>query len=451
MIHAMKRLAVPALVGAFGAAVSPSHAQTVASTVNTYNVPTTRVNDGSAYLFGNWSGERARLEDEGVAFQFGLTDEAAHNFTGGTRELTRNTSQVLLGSSLDLDKLFGWTGASFRVAITERSGHDLGNDAQIGNNQLIQEVYGLGQTWRTTQFWLQQNWLDGKVSVLAGRTQANSEFGHRECDFQNLTFCATQSTNMLRYWTGWPASVWAVRVKVATSADTYVMTGAYQDNPTYSDNRYATHHGLSLDNPGGTLGALIPLEFGWTPHVAGLPGRYQVGGWYDNGGAGDLATNREGLPLATAGGTARHRSAEYGGYVALKQQVSGDAGGRGTTLSLNYTQADHATAQTDRQVSLTVQYQGIGDRLADSVGMAVGATHASNYYAKFARAYNDAHPNDTALDVGGGYEKVVEAYYSWVPVPSIVVRPNLQYIADPGGSDGRHNAFVAGLKTMLTF
>lgn len=451
MIHAIRRLAGPVLTGALAAATAHAQATGAELSLNPHHLPETQVDDGSAYLLGNWNGERARLEDQGIAFQFGLTDEAAHNFTGGTKQLTRNTSQLLLGSSLDLEKLVGWNGASFRVAITQRSGRDLGSDAHIGNNQLVQEVYGLGQTWRTTQFWLQQTWLAGRVSVLTGRTQANSEFGHRECDFQNLTFCATQATNMLRYWTGWPASVWAVRVKVATSAETYIMTGAYQDNPTYSDNRYATHQGLSLDNPGGTVGALIPVEFGWTPQWRGLPGRYQLGGWYDNAGAPDLATNSDGLPLATAGGVARHHAGEYGGYVALKQQVSGEAGGKGMTLSFNYTQADHATAQTDRQGSFTLQYQALPFRPTDSIGLALGATHTSDNYARYARAWNRANPRETPIAAGGGYEKVVEAYYSWVPTPSVIIRPNLQYIADPGGSNAQHNAFVAGLKTMLTF
>jgi porin len=33
------------------------------------------------------------------------------------------------------------------------------------------------------------------------------------------------------------------------------------------------------NNPRGTTGALIPLEFGWQPTVGGLPGSYKVGAW----------------------------------------------------------------------------------------------------------------------------------------------------------------------------
>ena len=58
----------------------------------------------------------------------------------------------------------------------------------------------------------------------------------------------------------------------------------------------------------------------------------------------------------------------------------------------------------------------------------------------------------TGQDViaGRSYEYVSEVYYSWVPAPSVFVRPNLQYILHPGGTTRNRNAFVS-LKAGLTF
>ena len=57
----------------------------------------------------------------------------------------------------------------------------------------------------------------------------------------------------------------------------------------------------------------------------------------------------------------------------------------------------------------------------------------------------------TSTKVGDGYEYVAEAYYSWSPIPSIYLRPNLQYIRHPGGTSANHDAFIVGLKTGITF
>ncbi|MHC1479421.1 carbohydrate porin [Frateuria aurantia] len=418
--------------------------------INSYGVPYDQVIDGRAYLFGNWGGLRRRLQDEGVTFNVAVGDEMAHNFTGGSRHLTRNTTQSVFSSHLDLGRLIDWQGASAQITVTNRTGRNLGSDAQIGNNQLIQEVYGAGMSWRLTHFWLQQQLVDGRLSLQAGRTQVNAYFGHQDCDFENLTFCGPQATNMLRYWTGWPASVWGFRARWNLTANTYLMSGVYQDNPTLQSDDYIIHRGMFPDNPGGTLGALFPLEYGWTPRVRELPGSYQLGAWYDNAHGQDLVQNNLGKSLASAGGVPRRRL-QYGGYLAFKQQLTGDANGCGLTAFLNYTQADHATAQTDRQFSMGLQYHGIGRRTGDSVGLAFGATHTSNYYARYARLYNQLHPEVKALAVGGGYEKVTEAYYSWAPLTFLYIRPNIQYIVDPGGTRANANAFVFGIKSLLVF
>ncbi|WP_205299551.1 carbohydrate porin, partial [Escherichia coli] len=76
--------------------------------------------------------------------------------------------------------------------------------------------------------------------------------------------------------------------------------------------------------------------------------------------------------------------------------------GRGATVFLNFSQADRNTAQTDHQISVGVQYKGPFDRLADTVGFAVGATHNNGRYADFVRQTNARTGANTV--VGDGYE-----------------------------------------------
>lgn len=403
------------------------------------------------YLLGDWNGARTRLDERGISFQIGYVSEFAHNLSGGEREITRHADQWTFGTTLDLGKLWGWDGATFNAIMTHRSGDNLGADAGIGNNQLLQEVYGRGQTWHLTAFALEQTFLDDRLSWKVGRLTVGADFASFSCDFQNLTFCGSQPGNIVGgYWINWPTSQWATRLKLDTSDTTYVQIGAYQVNPTYIDDDYAQENGWKPDFPDGTTGALIPLEFGWTPTVDQRPGSYKFGVWYDTSGGPDLLLDTRHRPIALTGGEPLHRGARYGGYVNLQQQVSGEADETGVSVFLNISQADRATAATDRQIALGVQYRGPFGRADDMVGFAVGATHANRRAAEHQRLLNRLDPA-AAEPVDDGNEYVAELMYAWSPVPSITVRPNLQYVVHPGGAEENSDALVLGLKSSIAF
>ncbi|AJC23573.2 porin [Pandoraea pulmonicola] len=402
------------------------------------------------YLLGDWGGLRTDLAERGITLNLGYTGEAAHNFSGGQEKLTRYTDQWVIGSTMDLDKLVGWRGGTFQMTITDRNGRNLGADAGIGNNMLIQEVYGRGQTWHMTQFWLNQSFLGGRVQWKIGRLTVGEDFANFSCAFQNLTFCGSQPGNLVgSYWVNWPTSQWATRLKINTSEQTYVQAGIYQVNPNYVNDDYARSHGLSLDNPSGTTGALVPLEFGWRPDWNGLPGSYKFGVWYNTSNGKDLYQDVNHAPRGETGLAPRERNGQYGVYINFEQQVSGTAGGRGASVFLNISQADRETAAQDHQIALGLQYKGPFARARDVIGVALGATHNNGRYARYVRQQDQRLGTNTK--VGDGYEYVAEVYYSWSPMPSIYLRPNLQYIRHPGGTSANHDAFIVGLKTGITF
>ncbi|WP_019936278.1 carbohydrate porin [Bordetella sp. FB-8] len=404
----------------------------------------------SPYLLGDWGGWRTRLANDGVSFNLGYTGELAHNFTGGDKRITRYSDQWALGTTFDLDKLVGWKGATFQTTFTERNGRNLGADANIGNNMLLQEVYGRGQTVHLTDFWLDQKLFDNKLSVKLGRMTVGEDFASFSCDFQNLTFCGSQPGNLVgSYWVNWPTSQWAARVKLTTSKETYAQVGVYQVNPNYVNDDYARTYGWTLQNPSGTTGALIPLEGGWTPKVNGLPGSYKVGVWYNTSSGKDLYYDINNNSRAQTGLAALNHGGQYGAYINFQQQITGEPGGRGASLFLNISQADRATAQTDRQIAMGVQYKGPFGRPNDSIGFGIGATHNNGRYADYVNQLNALTGSHTVA--GDGNEYATEVYYSWSPIPSVFMRLNLQYVVHPGGTSLNHNAFVVGLKTGITF
>ena len=404
----------------------------------------------SSHLLGDWDGLRTRLADRGITFNLGYASQVAHNESGGTDRVTRYADQWVFGSALDLDKLWGWKGGRFQVTVTDRNGRNLGADANIGTNMLVQEVYGRSQTWHLTQFWLEQGWLDDRLQIKLGRLTVGEDLASFSCDFQNLTFCGSQPGNLVSgYWINWPTSQWAARIKWRTSERTYVQLGAYQVNPRYVDDDYARHSGWKLDNPRGTTGALVPLEFGWLPTLDGRPGSYKVGVWYNSSDGADLYLDVNGDPRGVSGLDPLRRRGQYGAYFNFQQQVTGSPGARGATVFLNVSQADRSTARLDGQIAVGMQYQGPFSRPSDSVGLAIGATHNNGRYARFVQ--ENSSRTGQNIGAGDGYEYVGELYYSWSPVPSVFVRPNLQYIVHPGGTTLNSNAFVIGLKTSVAF
>ncbi|SEM53658.1 porin, OprB family [Pseudoxanthomonas sp. GM95] len=405
----------------------------------------------SPYLLGDWGGARADLENRGVKFQFNWVNEVAHNFSGGDRDLTRSAGQVVAGATVDLERFVGWSGWSTQVAYTQRLGRTVDQDAKLGTSMQVQEIYGRGQTLWLTQLSIEKTMFDGRFSLKMGRLPINGDFGYADCDFQNLSFCAPQAGNIDGgYWYSAPVGVWAARARWNTTARTYLQLGAYQDSPVYGDTRWARRSAWKIENPGSTAGALIPLEFGWTPNWNGLDGLYKIGAWVTTGGGNDLVRNQDHGLLATDGGVPMHHTNSYGGYIAFKQQVHQIAGGGSTTLFLNLTKSDHATSQTSGQLSMGVQVAGAFGRSNDVFGFAMAATQSSSYYAEYARLYNLEHGADTIV-VGGGYEKTAEIHYAWSPIPSLSISPNIQYVVDPGGDSDHASVVVLGLRTIVNF
>jgi porin len=401
-------------------------------------------------LLGDWGGLRTRLYQNGIDFQLGYVSETAYNADGGDRKLTRYADQLTLGATFDLDRLLGWSNSKFQVTITDRNGKNLSADANLETLQQVQEIYGRGQTWRWTQFWYDQTWLDGALDLKLGRLGVGEDFMPFSCIFQNLSFCGSLPGNIVSTWYNWPVSQWGARLKLNFAHEWYFEVGGYQINPSYLENKNA----FKLNNPSGTIGALVPVELGWTPKlgVAGLPGSYRVGGWYDSSDQPDVFLAASHMPLVVSPGVpplTRHNSA--GGYAMLQQQVTAVDGNhsRGLSLFANFVQADRHTATIDQLITLGLFYTGpFNARPQDELGFAVGRTHVNSRVADGQALQNEVGLGPVAVQ---GSEYPVELYYSLYATQWLTLRPNIQHIHHPGGTSQNTDVVVLGLKAEVRF
>lgn len=391
------------------------------------------------YLLGDWNGKRTELAQQGIKFEANLLTDTAYLADGGRNEgadpLT--SAQLWLGTQLDMEKLAGWDGVTVRAVATARQGQstsvrDLQGDAAQWAN--VQGTFGRGnQDSRLTELSIEKNYKDQGLSIKAGRLGLGMDFNVMACDFASTAFCAAQMGKWQgNIWMNTPVAQWGARVKQQLNPEVAVQVGVYEFNPD-NGNGAKEGQGWSLDTDNAD-GVTIPAEVIWTPKslVNGLPGSYRVGGMYNT--ADDVANQKD---VATGEGKSR----TFAGWLAVEQQLTSTGNGRqGLHSFANFTWHDRDTNKVDNSQQLGLKYIGLVDSQPnDILGLAVNRVHVNDRFA-------DSRP---VYDASAEYN--IELNYSYNATKWLMLRPNLQYVINPGSSNKVDNALVVGLTTRVIF
>ncbi|PUQ99857.1 carbohydrate porin [Acinetobacter schindleri] len=391
------------------------------------------------YLLGDWDGKRTELAQQGIKFEANILTDTAYLAEGGRNEgadpLT--SAQLWLGTQLDMEKLGGWDGVTVRAVATARQGQstsvrDLqGNAPHMAN---VQGTFGRGnQDSRLSELSIEKTFKDQGLSIKAGRLGLGMDFNVMACDFASTAFCAAQMGKWQgNIWMNTPVSQWGARVKQQLNPEVAVQVGVYEFNPD-NGNGKAEGQGWSL-NTDHADGVTIPAEVVWTPKsfVNGLPGSYRIGGMYNT--ADDIANQKD---IATGEGKNR----TFAGWLAIEQQLTTTGSGRqGLHSFANFTWHDRDTNKVDNSQQIGVKYIGLVDSQPnDILGLAVNRVHVNDRFA-------DSRP---AFDASAEYN--IELNYSYNATKWLMLRPNLQYVVNPGSSNQVDNALVLGLTTRVIF
>ena len=413
----------------------------------------------SKWMTGDWGGERTKLIEQGIDIKADYVGEMGANLRGGydNDRTGRYSDQFGLGVALDLQKLWGWDNTQAKIQLTNRNGQNISNDRigdpRAGTLSSSMEVYGRGHMVRLTQFWIQHQMFDNKLDVKLGYFGEGEDFNTFPCDFQNLSFCGSQVGNYVNTWYNWPVSQAAIRVKYNITPELYAQIGAYNQNPSQLE------HGNGFKLSGsGTKGTVIPVELVWSPKVNSLPGEYRVGYYKSAADAADVREDVNGNDAATTGQAYRTHSSKKGYWFVAQQQLTshnGDAS-RGLNIAANATFHDKETNLVDNYQSIMLVYKGPFDaRPKDDVGIGAARLHVNDDVKKNAELLNVANGVDDYDNARFSpireTEYNFEINYGFHVTNWLTVRPNLQYVVQPGGVDKVDNALVAGLKIQSTF
>jgi porin len=278
------------------------------------------------------------------------------------------------------------------------------------------------------------------------------------CQFMNNSMCGRPKTAAdSSYYSSYPASTWAFRVKGRPRRDMYIQTGVYfAENGIYLDAQHRT--GFKL-NGANIVGYQIPVETQWDPRLGAhgnLGGHYKFGFNYEDVARPDNYYDTAGLPRASAGGTARIDPSSWQTYFMMDQKLiyyqdSGPASG--LTFLSGFIYNDPKTAIRDFEVYGALENRGfISSRPMDSVGLAFT-------YTSIAPGTRDTEALMMAEGKGGlpnhatGVQtnaEILEFNYAIHVARGMTFEPDFQYYFHPNGQHDLRNAAMLGFKTYIS-
>ena len=398
---------------------------------------TTAFDPNAAYLLGDWNGKRNSLAEQGIKFDANITVDTAYLADGGYKDQQdpTYTSQLWLGSHWDLEKLLGWDGVSVRTVVTARQGQSVSVDQisdplapQMAN---VQSSYGRGNSGsRLTEFSLEKQFKAQGISVRVGRFGMGTYFNAMSCDFQNTSFCAAQMGKWQGgTWYNTPVSQWAGMVKYQINPELSAQVAVFEFNPTNIKEKEGWN--LSTSNADGVT---IPLELVWQPKSAvnGLPATYRAGVMYNTA---DKIENQKDIVTGEA------KDHSYGTWFVAEQQLTQKGSGKqGLHGFMNLSVHDKTTNKIDNMQQVGLKYIGLFEtRENDILGLGLSRIHVSDRYRE----------SRSRLDKPAEYN--LELNYSYFPTKWALLRPNIQYVINPGATSHVDNALVLGLTSKLTF
>src|ERR1700693_704866 len=118
------------------------------------------------HLLGHWGGERTRLEQRGVKFDFQYVSDSLRNIKGEHQERFASWNRFRGTVDIDLGTLVGEQGLYFHATALWQGGGNLG--AYLG---LLTSPSGMSSanTCRLDSWWIEKRWVDGRITARVGQ------------------------------------------------------------------------------------------------------------------------------------------------------------------------------------------------------------------------------------------------------------------------------------------
>lgn len=392
-------------------------------------------------LSGDWGGSRSAAAKSGFLFDGGIKVDALRN-RGALNDGSKTVSHIDLKLKMDLEKAAGWQGGSAMINII--------SDAGWGPNaRLVGSLMGVTSievaaptTTRLFQAWLQKNFLDGRLAVLAGLYPIDSEFF--TMDAAGVFLGPQYGTPADLALTNTPSvfnnSAFGIRARWAIAPSLYAMGAVLDGIPNDPAHPRRTSIRFAKGDGGFTIG-----ELGWLPEAKHdkFPGHAKValGLWgYSIRRADQLDTAN--IDAGNIAGRARQKRSR-GGYLLGERTLLhlGDGNDRFISGFARYTFGDGDSTAIENTHNLGMHVRGpLVSRPDDIIGLAWTR-------ARFSGSWRSAQAvGGTATEHS---EDALEITWRFAVTPWLAIQPNAQYIRNPGGTSGTSDARLIGARLEL--
>ncbi|HET9715929.1 MAG TPA: carbohydrate porin [Pseudolabrys sp.] len=421
-------------------------------------------------LTGDWGGARTVLKDKhGIDVTLNYIGETLAVLQGGLRRAASYEGRLEFSIDTSLEKLIGWRGGITHVTVFQI--HNGGRNAaeNVGSIADPSNIDALPTT-RLFTAWLQQNFMDDRISIRFGQLAGDDEFitTATATGLINGTFGwpGIFASNMTSGGPAYPLATPGARVQVKPSPEFALLAAVFSGDPAgphcNDEPQVCNKYGTTFSFSGGALWmGEMQYSVNQGKQAMGLPGVYKLGGWYATADFADqhFGLDGSGRVVSLADPLVRgplNRSGNWGVYGVVDQTVwRGGEGSINIFVRSSLSPADRNIISY--YIDGGVGFKGLLPGRPDDV-LTLGAAYA--HISRDAAALD----RDTLAFSGAPYpirdqEAAFELSYQLQVAPWWIVQPDLQYIIHPGGNvpdPGRpnapvKNAFVAGLRSAVKF
>jgi porin len=382
-------------------------------------------------MLGDVWGLRNTINNYGFDFDPVYTGEVFGNVSGGMKQGAVYDSSLNLPLTIYLDKIADWwDGGIVHANALWITGRSLSAD-KVGDISGTSNISGY-DTVRLQELWFQQTFWSMRASVKVGLVAADAEFFTSDTAslFINGTFGAfTLVGANLPNPPVYPMAAPGVRFLIQPVPQFYFQSGVYEGN---SEAQNVNKNGIDF-HFASSDGLLIFSEAGYLLNQAagdrGLVGTYKLGSFVHTANFADWNSG--------AG-----EGANFGVYGVADQEIY-KHGGKDVSFFMRGGGVPANVNTIDWYFDAGFNFSGfMPGRLLDTAGIAVARSN-------FSHDFSDA-------QIAGGsnpftQETVIEATYKAQITPWWTVQPDFQYIVNPSGQEGSHDAAVIGLRTTIVF
>ncbi len=395
-------------------------------------------------LLGDLGGFREQLLYKGISLEPTYIGEIQGNPIGGVEHGFTYDGVLNVPLDVDLERVTGFLhDLTFHTNALWIHGQGL-STRKVGDFSNVSNIAGYN-TVRLQELWFEQAFWRKRITLRAGVLAADAEFFTSSYGslFINGTFGAfTLVGANLPDAPIYPVAAPGVRLAIQPVSKFLFQVGVFGGDSGGSQDQ--NNHGTNLNlrsRDSALVFSEVAFLYNQSPNDRGLVGTYKLGSFVHTGGA-DFPTFESQAHDALGNGKIQTAPSNFGLYGVIDQQLL-RAGGRMAGAFLRVGGAPTDVNFVDFYVDGGFNFTGfVPGRQRDVIGLAVAHSSVSDQFSDSQR--RQGLPGYSA-------ETVFEATYRFVVAPWWSVQPDLQYIFNPSGQNGSHDALVLGLRTAVAF